>query len=167
MRKPESNEYASFYKGYIDSVEGIDIINELMIVSEKSITVFNSIIDGNFTYEKGKWSAKELIRHIIDTEWVMSYRALCIARGDKTSLPGFDQDQYQTNCDMTDTKLSSLIDEYKSLRLATVSLFNSFNEAQYNTTGKASGWNISVLALAFIIAGHNKHHLKILSERYF
>ena len=68
---------------------------------------------------------------------------------------------------MADTKLSSLIDEYKSLRLATISLFNSFNEAQYNTTGKASGWNISVLALAFIIAGHNKHHLKILSERYF
>jgi hypothetical protein len=123
--------------------------------------------EGNFRYGSDKWSVKEVIGHLADAERVFTYRAMRIARGDQTPLPGFEQNDYVKNGGFGNRKLADLADEFASIRAASIALFRSLNDAAWMRRGTASGKEVSVRALAFMTAGHELHHQRILEERYF
>jgi uncharacterized damage-inducible protein DinB len=164
------NEYAPYYAQYIESVEknGKTIIDNL----ELSQNVFNKTFDNlsvdkqNYAYAEGKWTVKELIQHIIDTERIFCYRALCFARKDKTSLPGFDQDVFVDNGNANQLNYKDLLDEMKTLRKSTIQLYKSFSEEALLRMGIGSGNKMSVRALGYLFSGHQLHHLNIVKERY-
>jgi uncharacterized damage-inducible protein DinB len=122
--------------------------------------------DGSFRYAPGKWTVKEVLGHITDTERIFSYRALRIARGDQTPLPGFEQDDYVRSGAFGDRTLAGLAEEFGAVRTASVSLLRSFNEEAWSRRGVASQKEVTVRALGFMIAGHQIHHRIILEERY-
>ena len=113
-----------------------------------------------------KWTIKEIIQHIIDTERIFTYRALCIARKDKSLFPGYDQDDYAVNSEANNRSMISLMNEYKSVRLSSIILFESFSSEMLKRIGIASNSNLSPRAVAFITIGHENHHCEIIKERY-
>lgn len=168
MRKPSKDEYAPYYEKYIDAVldkNPLALMLEQLTEVEK---IFAGISDSKAekTYAEGKWSVKELFGHINDTERIMSSRALSIARGEKKPLPGYDQDEYVLEGNFNGRTIKSLVDEFIKLRESNIILFGTFDEKSFEKKGNADGKNVSVRALMFIIAGHVKHHLSILKERY-
>jgi len=167
MNLPQFNEYAPFYKGYIEAV-GDDVYAELENQSTNLPELIRSIPieKGDYAYAAGKWTIKELLGHIIDTERIMVYRLISVARNDKTLLPGFEENEYVRNAHFADRTLQSFAEEFELLRKANVFLLKSLSEEELNRIGNANGSPISTRALLFIIAGHLKHHVKILSERY-
>jgi hypothetical protein len=162
------NEYADFYKSYIQVFEDVELIEELEICLHEFIKFVQNIPMDKFDYryEVGKWTIKEIIQHLIDSERVFSYRALRISRNDKTPLPGFNENDYVDNSNGNDRNLQGLLTELAVVRQATLSLFNSFSQDQLTKIGIASNNEISVRAIGFIIIGHQKHHQKIFAERY-
>jgi hypothetical protein len=166
--RPEHGDYAEYYYRYIILVEGEDIVKVLENQLQSFENFYSSITEeqGNFGYADGKWTIKEVIGHVIDTERIMAYRALAIAREEKQSLPGFEQDDYVAIGNFTERNLEELINEYKTLRVSNIAMFKSFSDEEFNRKGTASENKVSVIALAFIIAGHELHHLNILKERY-
>nr|WP_257790646.1 DinB family protein [Tenacibaculum sp. SZ-18] len=120
----------------------------------------------NFAYAEGKWTIKELIQHIIDTERVFCYRALSFARNDQQDLPGFDQDLFVVNSVAQQRDYNELLDEMDVLRKGTIQLFKSFTHDDLLKTGTGSGNKISVRALGMVLAGHQQHHLNVVKERY-
>ncbi len=167
-RKPLNTEYGPYYKNYIQNVDGVDILGSLRRQKDNSETFLKSIPHDkwDFAYAPGKWTLKELWVHIIDTERIMTYRALRIARGDQTVLPGFEQDDYIPASQANLRTPDSIIQEYLSTREATLSLFENLPIEAFERIGKASGHPASVLSLAYIICGHQMHHEKIINERY-
>jgi uncharacterized damage-inducible protein DinB len=165
---PQPEEYPAFYEAYIRLVEGPNIIQKLIQQGQQLYGLISKLDSEQATYRyaEGKWSVKEVIGHLIDTERIMAYRALCIARGDKTSLPGFNQDEYVTEANFDQRSLHSLSSEYDTQRHSNISLFNSFDHGQLIRRGTANNSDISVRALIYIIAGHERHHLNILEEKY-
>jgi hypothetical protein len=117
-------------------------------------------------YAAGKWSVKELVGHVIDTERIMAYRCLCISRGEQQSLPGFDENSYIRHGNYNTRTLASLLEEYNGVRQANIALFSGMNEEMWNRTGLANQATVSAKALMAIIVGHERHHFKILTERY-
>lgn len=120
----------------------------------------------NYRYAKGKWTIKEVLQHIIDTERVFAYRALCFARKDKTPLPSFDENLYGDNAKATKRDWPVMMAELKAVRISSEFLFSSFDKTQLNTTGTASNNPFTVLAIGFILVGHVNHHIKVIKERY-
>lgn len=167
MNRPQPDEFAPYYTKYIEKVND-DVLSELEKQCSDLQTFLSSIPHEKeeFTYAEGKWTTKEVIGHIIDTERIMAYRLLRISRNDSTPLPGFDENQYVKNSHFKSRDLSGLIDEFISVRKSNLHLFQSLNEDDLSKTGTASGYSVSVRALLFIIAGHVKHHQQILKERY-
>jgi len=168
MKKPSSGESASYYKHYINLNTEPDIIKNLegQILQVKK--TFGSVKGDKqlFRYDKGKWSVKELLGHINDAERIFGYRALRIARKDKTPLAGFEENHYVKNGGFDKRSMTSLLDEFTALRRANIELFKSLDEKLLALKGIANGSPVSVRALAYIISGHTKHHLSILKERY-
>ena len=162
------NEYADFYKSYIHVLEDVELIEELEICLHEFIKFVQNIPMDKFDYryEVGKWTIKEIIQHLIDSERIFSYRALRISRDDKTPLPGFNENDYVDNSNGNDRNLQGLLTELAVVRQATLSLFNSFSQEQLTKIGIASNHEVSVRAIGFIIIGHQKHHQKIFAERY-
>ncbi len=162
------NEYADFYKSYIQALEDVELIEELEISLHDFIRFVQNIPMDKFDYcyAQGKWTIKEIIQHLIDSERVFSYRALRISRNDKTPLPGFDENEYVANSNGNKRNLQGLLTELAVVRQATLSLFNSFSQEQLQYVGIASDNEVSVRAIGFIIIGHQKHHQKIFAERY-
>ena len=162
------NEYSDFYKSYIQVLEDVELIEELEICLHEFIKFVQNISMDKFDYryEVGKWTIKEIIQHLIDSERVFSYRALRISRSDKTPLPGFNENDYVDNSNGNDRNLQGLLTELAVVRQATLSLFNSFSQEQLTKIGIASNNEVSVRAIGFIIIGHQKHHQKIFAERY-
>ena len=162
------NEYADFYKSYIQVLEDVELIEELEICLHDFIKFVQNIPMDKFDYryEVGKWTIKEIIQHLIDSERVFTYRALRISRNDKTPLPSFDENDYAANSNGNTRNLQGLLTELAVVRQATLSLFNSFSQEQLTRTGIASNNEVSVRAIGFIIIGHQKHHQKIFAERY-
>ena len=162
------NEYADFYKSYIQVLENVELIEELEICLHEFIKFVQNIPMDKFDYryEVGKWTIKEIIQHLIDSERVFSYRALRISRNDKTPLPGFNENDYVDNSNGNDRNLQGLLTELAVVRQATLSLFNSFSQEQLTKIGIASNNEVSVRSIGFIIIGHQKHHQKIFTERY-
>jgi DinB superfamily len=168
MNRPNKNEYAAYYETYVSLVEESDIVSAMRNQADELREIFSQMSDeqGLYRYEKGKWSIKELLGHLIDGERVFAYRALRFARADKTELAGFDQDPYIENANFDAVKLQDLLEELLSLITANTLFFNNLDDEMWGRTGVASENEISVRALAYIMVGHIRHHVKILKERY-
>lgn len=170
MYKPLPTEYAQspFHSRYIEKVTNDNIIEALTQQQAAALPFFQSLSDEqlNFRYAEGKWSIKEVLGHIIDTERIMAYRALCIARGEQQALPGFDENAYVHTADFASRSINDLLQEYKVVREANLALFHSFDETKLTRMGNANGRSVSTRALLFIIAGHELHHWQIIRERY-
>tara|TARA_R110000868_G_scaffold223279_1_gene475129 strand:+ start:4462 stop:4977 length:516 start_codon:yes stop_codon:yes gene_type:complete len=163
-----NTEYAPYYAAYIQMADNVNMIEELEICLHEFITFVQNIPMDKFDYRyaEGKWTIKEIIQHIIDTERIFSYRALRISRNDKTSLPGYDENDYIANTNAADRHLQSLLTELAVVRQSTLALFKSFSVDQLMNVGTASNCPVSVRAIGFILIGHQKHHQKIFEERY-
>lgn len=168
MRKLKKNEYAKYYKPYIDLVPEGELLSILESSHQETQAFFLSVgeINGNYRYAEGKWSLKEVLIHLIDTEQIMATRALRIARKDKTPLPGFEQNDYVDNVNVDLRTIADLMEEYTAMRKLTIIMFKYFTEEMLNETGTASGNPVSVLALAYIIIGHEIHHREFIRARY-
>ncbi len=166
--KPKPEDYDAIYGGYISLIgddDIIEVLKEQRKTSEKFLKTFTEK-QGNYSYADGKWTVKEVLGHVIDTEKIMAYRALSFARGEKQSLPGFEQDDYVAESNFNKRSLADLINEFITIRESNINLFKSFNEEILIRRGTASESEVTVLALIYIIAGHEKHHMKFLKERY-
>jgi hypothetical protein len=166
--RPESNDYAPYYDKYVSLVPEGDILLTL----ENQLPATLALLarpesDGDFRYAPGKWSAKESLGHVIDAERVFSYRAMRISRNDKTPLAGFEQDDYVKYGPFSHCTLASLVDEFASVRKATIALFRALDDAAWTRRGTASNHEVTVRALAYMIAGHELHHRRIFQEKYF
>jgi hypothetical protein len=166
---PRPDEYAPYYGRYISLVQGEDILNALDQQRRQTMMLLScrEEEDGNFRYAPGKWSAKEVLGHVCDTERVFAYRALRISRADATPLEGFEQDGYVRNGPFAHRPLADLVEEFIAVRRATFSLLRNLDEAAWMRRGIANKNEVSVRALAYIIAGHELHHRRILEENYF
>jgi hypothetical protein len=167
--RPKPGEYAPDYDRYISLIPVNDVVTTLATQLPKTVALLSSRseADGEFRYGPGKWSVKEAIGHVIDTERIMSYRALRIARNDHTPIEGFEQDDYVRDGPFADLRLADLVEEFKSVRAATLAFFRGLRPTDWTRRGIANKSEISVRALAYIIAGHELHHRHILEERYF
>lgn len=168
MKKPPATDFAPFYQRYIDNVESPEFIRELTR-SMHFLQAFFSNIDEHkaaYRYAPGKWSVKEVLSHIIDCERVMSYRALAFSRGDLNALPNFDENLYVTNAETDRRNLDSLLREHEAVRKSTIEMFSSLSDEMLDRAGTASNNRITPRALAFVIIGHEIHHLNVLKERY-
>ena len=167
--RPEAHEYAPFYAGYIALVPGDDAVAalEAQRLHMMQLLSARSEREGNFRYGPDKWSVKEVVGHLADAERVFTYRAMRIARGDQTPLAAFEQNDYVKNGAFGDRRLADLADEFAAVRGASIALFRSLSDAAWLLRGTASGKEVSVRALAFMTAGHELHHQRILEERYF
>ena len=167
MNRPTAEEYNPYYGPYIAGVAD-DVVNELKQQANQFPAFIRSISKEkeNYAYAPGKWTVKEVLGHIIDTERIMAYRALRFARNDEQDLPGFDENDYVKYSRYAERSLESLAEEFAMLRKANLFLFESLNEEESLRRGTANQNGISVRALVFIIAGHLNHHKKVLKERY-
>ncbi|WP_296317532.1 DinB family protein [Winogradskyella sp. UBA3174] len=163
-----TNEFNPYYTTYINNTAHEDIIKGLKSNLVSVPKFYSNIPDSkhNYAYADDKWTVKEILIHIIDTERIFAYRALRIARKDKTPLSGFEQDDYVLESNTSQRTLTSLIEEFKAVRMATIALYKSLNLDTFLELGVASGSNISVRALGYIITGHENHHNQIITERY-
>lgn len=166
--RPETNEYPSYFEGYVSLVPAGDVVELLSRQIADTRALLGGVPEGraNDAYEPGKWSVKELVGHVIDSERVFAYRALCIARGDRAPLPGMDQDEYARHANFGARLLADLADEFGHVRAATLCLLRHLDEAAWLRRGVANANEMSVRALAHIIAGHEAHHVNVLRTRY-
>ncbi|MGH2666139.1 DinB family protein [Flavobacterium sp.] len=169
MKNLLETDYADYYSLYIDQVENDDCIEAL----EENMADFVNFIENNippekyeYRYQPEKWSIKEIVQHIIDAERIFSYRALRFARFDRTPIPGFEENDYVPVSESDKREMSDLLQEFLLVRRATIKLFESFSDDMLSSKGIASGHEIKVLAIGFIISGHAIHHQKVIRERY-
>lgn len=163
---PETSEYAPYYDRYISLVKDNDILAALQAQNIRSVLGSVSETQGNLRYAPGKWSIKQVLGHMIDTERIMAYRALRIARGDQTPIEGFEQDDYARNGPFEHCRMDDLLQEFAAVRSATVWLFRSLDREAWGRRGVANKNEITARALAYVIAGHELHHLQILKDKY-
>lgn len=165
-----NTEYKPYYEPYISLFVGrnMSIIQSLQESRDFLLETLKNLPKEKeeFVYEQGKWTLKELLQHVIDTERIFNYRALRFARNDKTELQGFDQDEYNFNSKANSRELELIIEEFLTVRNSTIALFSSFDSSTLKNLGRASGNVISVRAIGYVIAGHSQHHIKIFKERY-
>jgi hypothetical protein len=166
--RPAPGDCAPYYEQYINQVEEGDIVRILRLSAFETIVFLEHLTEEQWDsrYAPGKWSMKESLLHLIDTERVMAYRALRFSRGDATELAGFDQDAYVPSSAADQRSPQSLIEEYQAVRNASVQLFKNLPVEAWDKKGKASGHMVTVRALAYIIAGHELHHKIIFRTRY-
>lgn len=166
--RPASNEHAAYYGKYIGLVPDGEIVATLDSQIRDTLALLSPVSEsaGDYRYAPGKWTLKEVLGHVIDAERVFSFRALWFARGDENPLPGFEQDDYVRAADSGERTLKGLIEELEAVRRSTVLLFRSFPEPAWSRRGIASHNEVSVRALAWIIAGHELHHRRGIREDY-
>lgn len=167
--RPGAGEYAPYYEKYISLVAGADILTTLDAQRRQTMLLLSGRDEneGNFRYAPGKWTAKEALGHVCDTERVFAYRALRISRGDQTPMEGFEQDDYAKNGPFGRVALAEIIEDYIAVRRATLTLLRDLDETAWMRRGIANKNEVTVRALAYMIAGHEIHHRKILEEKYF
>jgi hypothetical protein len=166
--RPESSEYAEFYQNYVTAVGAGNIIDILLNQMQETYTLISSLTPEQavYRYAEDKWTVKEVIGHLIDTERIFACRCLCFSREQDAVLPGFDQDVYVQNGNYNARSLASLGKEYYSLRNANVHLFRSLPPSVHLQKGTANSYPVTVRAIPFIIAGHERHHLQQLKSKY-
>lgn len=166
--RPDSTEYAPFYAGYIDLVPEDDVLAAIQTQSSETQKVLSSIDEAraSYRYAEGKWSVKEMFGHITDGERVFGYRALCISRGEEQALPGFDEKEYTANANFDSWKIGDLAEQYALVRRANIVMFRNLPPDAWTRRGTASNNPVTVRALAYMMVGHERHHLRVLHERY-
>lgn len=166
--RPETAELPEYQIAYISKVPGDDIVTFLRQQFEAASNTFRIIDDakGNYRYAPGKWTVKELIGHIIDSERVFAYRALSFSRNDSAALPGFDQDPWAKHANHGNVLMKELAEEFDSVRRSSIHLFRHLDNEAWKRRGTANNNPVTVLALAYMIGGHTEHHLEILETRY-
>ena len=165
----EAHNFAEYFNFYISLVdETLNVLSALDQVHQRTNELLDSITEekSNYAYADGKWTIKELLVHMIDTERIFCNRALRFARNDQTDLPGYDHDNYVPYSGANERDLSAIINEFNWVRQGTIALFNSFTPEMLDRKGTANGNDLTVLSIGFIIAGHETHHVNILEERY-
>jgi len=167
IKRPQPDEYSIFNATYVDLVGDQPILEILKSQGDTSYNMFMGIgpEKAGYAYAEGKWTIKQVVGHMADTERIFAYRALAFSR-ESIELPGFDQDVYMENTTFNSRTLEDLAEELKTIRQTTLYLLSSLTEAQSTQKGIASGNPVSVRALAYMIAGHEMHHINILKERY-
>lgn len=168
MNRPDRSEYPEYYENYVGKILGTDLISELEKANKATNALLNEVSNdkGTFAYTEGKWTLNELLQHMIDVERIFAYRMLRIARADKTPLPGFEQDDYVPECNISERSLSDLINELNVLRQSTLIMVKSFSEDMLKRKGTASEWEMSVRGIGYTIAGHEIHHQQVIKDRY-
>jgi uncharacterized damage-inducible protein DinB len=168
ISRPEIDEFDSYYERYVSLVEDGDIIATLNNQIAETLALLEKIDEekAGFRYADGKWSVKELLGHIIDTERIFAYRALRIARGDRTPIEGYEQDDYIENAEFDNCRLADLAEEFALCRKSNVFMFKGLSETAWHRRGVANKREVTVRALAYISAGHEIYHVNILKERY-
>ncbi len=168
VRDLKHNEYLAYFSTYISKVSDQDLIQGLMDNKISTVKLLESIAENvyDFRYSEDKWTIKELVQHLIDTERIFSTRALRIARNDKTELPGFDQDDFIPYSGANNRNKKEIINDYITSRNNTISLFNSFSNEMLLRIGFVSNHQLSTRAAGFIIIGYENHHIEILKKQY-
>lgn len=166
--RPTPEEHGEYFSRYINLVKGDDVLQVLNSGLKNCNKFWTSISNekAEFRYAEDKWSIKELLQHLIDTERVFCFRALSIARGEPGNLPGYDHDVYANNSNADNREWGSIIEEYSLVRKATIALYQSFSQEQLSKVGSANGLPLSARAGGFINAGHELHHISIVKARY-
>jgi len=161
-------EYNLHYKEYIDLAGSADLLDTLHQAKGEFESLLRCIPEDrlHITYAVNKWTIAEVLMHIIDTERVFQYRALCFSRFDSTPLPGYEQDNYVSNSSAETRNKKELLEEFLAVRASTIQMFVAFSATQLGFVGSASNSPLSTAAAGFIICGHQKHHTQILQEKY-
>lgn len=167
--RPEPNEYAPYYDRYISLIADNDIVTTLDSQRRQMLLLLSGRdeAEGDFRYAPDKWSAKEVLGHVCDTERIFAYRALRIARGDRTPIEGFEQDDYARNAPFSRRPLAEIIEDYIAVRRATLTLLRNLDEGAWTRRGIANNNEITVRGIAYTTAGHELHHRRILEQKYF
>lgn len=168
MNRPEPNEYAEYYNNYISKVEGNGVMPMLETQAAELRSAMSPLPEdkGTFAYDEGKWTIKEVLSHLIDGERIFAYRILRISRGDETPIEGFEQDGYIATSNANNRPFAELLEEFELQRKSNLLLLKNIDDAGSQRMGTASGFPVSVRALAYISAGHVQHHVNILNDRY-
>lgn len=168
MNRPETNEFDPYYNNYISLIEGNDVLQVLDAQPGELRAIFAGLPEekGTFAYVDGKWTIKELLSHLIDGERMFAYRTLRVSRGDKTPIEGFEQDGYIENSNANNRSFAELLEEFDLQRRSNMLLFNNLSDEASKRIGTANEKEISTRALIYTMAGHVRHHIHILKERY-
>ena len=167
-RKPQNEESGEYFKRYINLVKTENIV----VVLKNQLTEIEQLFrewpvnKWDHSYAKEKWTIKEVLIHMMDAERILAYRALRIARNDKTSLPGFDQDEFAPYMNAANRSIESIKKEYRAVRMATIALVENLDDSALSRIGTASNDPASPLAMIFVIAGHQIHHMNAVREKY-
>ena len=166
--KPQANEYAEYYGRYVSLVPEGDVVETLARQGRETLELLRSIPESRagHAYEPGKWTIKQLVGHVIDGERIFAYRALAIARGERANLPSMEQDEYMEHARFDERTLESLCEEFDLVRRANVLMMRGFDADAWARRGVASDNEVTVLALAYVIAGHELHHVNVLRAKY-
>lgn len=168
MSKSSLTSIPEYYHGFIALISEEEVVTAL----QRGLLIYKQYIElipnekGDYRYADGKWSVKELLQHLVDTELIFNYRALSFARGEATHLPGYNHDEYVQQLDLSDKSLTDIGALFIALRNSTIALFQSFSKAELDRKGTANGLEVSVELIGFIAEGHMRHHLNIIQERY-
>lgn len=167
--RPEPGEYAAYAQSDIDAVTGTDAVRVLEALEVDTRALLGGYTDeqvGGVRYAAGKWTLKEVVGHVVDDERIFAYRALCVARGETAPLAGFDEKVYAAHADAESRAWGDLLEEYSAVRAATLALLRSLSPSAWRRSGEVNGYAATPRGLAFHIAGHELHHLRIVRERY-
>jgi hypothetical protein len=166
--RPNKKDYIPYFENYINLIPEEDVISALKANHQTILDFIEEIprLKVNYFYEEGKWTVKQVINHIIDTERILSYRALRFARGDNQKTLGFDENVYAANANLTNTNTQILADEFDSVRLSNILMFKQLSEKELALKGNMSSGEVSVLSLGYFLCGHAQHHINVIKERY-
>ena len=162
------NDFEKYVQRYLDLIPSENWLQELKITEEKTVQVYANLSEEQslFAYAEGKWTLKEMLLHITDTERIFQYRILAFARGETKELPGFDEEMYARNSFANERSMSSLLEEYQAVRKSLTILCETLHPSVLSRKGTANGNEIAVETIAKMIVGHNIHHLNVIEERY-
>lgn len=167
--RPAPGEYAPYAQADIDRVQGFDAVAVLEALAERTLAFLQSLPEDRLAglrYAPGKWTVKDVVGHLVDDERVFAYRAFCVARGESLSLPGFDEQVYAAGRGAERSSWGELLSDYRAVRAASLTLFRSVSPAAWTRAGEVNGYRATPRGLAFHIAGHELHHVRLLEERY-
>lgn len=169
IAKPQAGTYPPYYENYLAKIKDDANLFELMTQSNMDTIDLLTSVDGEtleFRYAEGKWNMLEIIQHLMDTERILCYRALRIARGDKSENPGFDENQYAQNSQASTRHVMDVVREFSILRASTIELFKSFSPEALTQIGLANGFKVTPAAIAYFIVAHEMHHLQVIEDKY-
>jgi uncharacterized protein (TIGR03083 family) len=168
IERPAAGEYAPYFERYVSQVGDGDILEILRLQVDETTALVAGMSerDAAFRYAEGKWSVKQVVGHVADTERIMLYRALCFARGERQMLPGFEENDYVASARFDARPLADLVAEFRAVRAATIPFFSGLDADELKRAGTANDRPYTVRALAFVIGGHERHHATILRDRY-